>query len=73
MLSMTEKKARPEKARKKKNYHVQVDISDEVGAAFDRFLATHIPTTKKGAAIEAALLKYLGDLGYWPPPPKPLE
>lgn len=57
------------KKRVRAGYNVNVYLDSELGKVIDRFLREHRPKTDKTGLTEAALIKFLGDCGYWPPPP----
>ncbi len=67
------KKAKPSggKQNRSPGYVVYARIDPEIGAAFERYMATREPATTARLAVEYALKRVLTEAGLWPPPTTP--
>ncbi len=62
------KRGQPDYGRGEPCYLVFVRIDPEIGAAFERWIASLDPRPSKKAALETLIEWYLAQKGLWPPP-----
>lgn len=68
--TMAKKKPKPRDADRHKQPRESFHLPADLRAALERYIDDARPPTDKSKVMRVALEEFLGQQGYWPPPPQ---